>query len=194
VDLNAEILERLERLYGHPEALRMEQAISEPEYHMVRSSQVDGRAHDITLFVLWRDRLAVIRKPLFPPGVYRAPSGGLRRGEDFEVGTAREAQEETGLQIVLERYLLRVQVRFHFNDHVIHWTTHVFSARALHDQLAPQDHQEIAEARWTTWEELQGPIRQALLLTGRGLFAYRAALTDRAVARLAPDTAPQGRP
>jgi len=55
----------------------------------------------------------------------------------------------------------------------------VFSARVvgLRD-LAPIDTHEIAEARWVSAAELQGPIRRTLLETGRGLFGYRVALTD----------------
>jgi len=52
------------------------------------------------------------------------------------------------------------------------------------DELAPIDTDEIAEARWVALDELQGPIRKVLLGTGRGLFAYRVALTDATVAAL----------
>ena len=44
--------------------------------------------------------------------------------------------------------------------------------------LEPIDTEEIAEARWATLDELQGPIREALLDAGWDLFRYRVALTD----------------
>lgn len=178
----------LEARYGTPPRLRWEYSLGEPEYRMVRASQRGGRAHDITLFIFRGPHLAVIRKPSFPPGAYRAPSGGLHPEEGFEAGVRREAREETGLEIELDRYLLRVEVRFRWNDQVIDWTTHVFSARAMHERLAPQDHEEIAEARWATVEELQGPIRRALLGPGLALFAYRVALTDATLEVLAAQT------
>ena len=128
--------------------------------------------------------MALIRKPIHPPGVFRAPSGGLTPGEPFKEGAKREAREETGLEIEIERYLLRIQVRFICDEENIEWTSHVFSARAVGGELAPQDTREILATRWATLEELQGPIREAVLASGWGLLDYRVTLTDRAVALL----------
>lgn len=47
--------------------------------------------------------------------------------------------------------------------------------------MEAHDTVEIAETIYGTIEELQGPIRQALLKSGRRLLAYRAALTDAVV-------------
>jgi len=63
-------------------------------------------------------------------------------------------------------------------------TFHVFSTRAVGGELDPIDTEEIAEARWVALDALQGPIRKVLLGTGRGLFAYRVALTDATVTAL----------
>jgi hypothetical protein len=64
------------------------------------------------------------------------------------------------------------------------WATHVFSATTDTEVLAPQDTAEIAEARWGTAEELAGPIRERLLVTGRALWRYRVALHDAALEQL----------
>jgi len=45
-------------------------------------------------------------------------------------------------------------------------------------EIDPVDTHEIAEARWATLSELQGPLRASLLETGWGLLRYRVALTD----------------
>jgi hypothetical protein len=66
----------------------------------------------------------------------------------------------------------------------IDWTSHVLEATQVAGELHPIDTVEIAEARWATLAELQGPIRQALLDTGWGLFRYRVALTDLTVRAL----------
>jgi hypothetical protein len=47
--------------------------------------------------------------------------------------------------------------------------------------LEARDTSEIAETIYGTIEDLQGPIRQALLESGRRLLAYRATLTDAVV-------------
>jgi len=174
----------MEEKFGQPEVLRLTQEIAPEEMALVRSGQKHGRAHDITLFIFRGERLALIRKPIHPPGVFRAPSGGLNPKEPFEEGAKREAWEETGLEIEIGQYLLRVQVRFVCGEEDIEWSSHVFSARAVGGELAPQDTREILAARWATLEELQGPVREAVLAPGWGLLGYRVTLTDRAVALL----------
>ncbi|NIN65578.1 MAG: NUDIX domain-containing protein [Anaerolineae bacterium] len=159
----------------------MEHDIGQAELAFVRATQKHDRAHDITLFIFNNDHLALIRKPMFDRPIYRAPSGGLEPEESFEEGAKRESLEETGLEIKLENYLLRIHVRFTGGEDYLNWTSHVFKARAIGGELKPQNASEIAEARYGTIEELQGPVRQALLGSGRRLLAYRVALTDLAV-------------
>lgn len=146
----------------------------------------------------------VIRKPTFPAEAFRAPSGGVHPGESLEEGALREALEETGLGVRLVRYLLRVDatlrpgIAWHPHEALppevldpadpgaVRWQTHVFLAcvEGENRQLAPRDTWEIAEARWVTFDELQGRIRRVLLETGWSLFRYRVALTDAVVALL----------
>jgi ADP-ribose pyrophosphatase YjhB (NUDIX family) len=182
--VSPELVEEIEAKLGKPQVLHLEHEIGEAELAFVRATQKHGRAHDITLFIFNDDRLALIRKPMFRRPIFRAPSGGLEPGESFEEGARREALEETGLDIELERYLLRIHVRFTGDDDYLDWTSHVFVARAVRGRLEAQDKTEIAETKYGTIDELQGPIREALLASGRGLLAYRVALTDATVAAL----------
>jgi ADP-ribose pyrophosphatase YjhB (NUDIX family) len=182
--VDAKLVEEIEAKLGKPQVLHLEQEIGDEELAFVRVTQKHGRAHDITMFIFNDDHLALIRKPMFQRPIFRAPSGGLNPGESFEDGAKREAFEETGLEIELERYLLRIHVRFTGENDHLDWTSHVFQARAVGGQLEAQDTREIAETRYGTVEELQGPIRDALLSSGRGLLAYRVALTDATVAVL----------
>lgn len=179
--VGAKLIEEAEGQFGKPRVVRLEHEIGEDELAFVRATQKHGRAHDITLFIFDNHRLALIRKPMFRPPIYRAPSGGLNPGESFEEGAKREALEETGLEIDLVKYLLRIHVRFTSEGDHLDWTSHVFKARAVGGELEPRDKSEIAETVYGELEELQGPIRQALLNSGRGLLAYRVALTDAAV-------------
>ncbi len=182
--LTEAMLEAAARRWGEPRRLSLEYATSAEERALVRGSRRHGRSHDITLFIERDGLFAVIAKPSFPPGAWRAPSGGLAPGEDLETGARREALEETGLDVRLERYLLRIDVRFTLGDALEPWQTHVFLARALPGALEPRDCREIRSAKWSTRDEIQGPVRAALLATGRGLFRYRVALTDDAFARM----------
>lgn len=180
--LTEEILAEVRARYGEPLRLRWEGEISEREHAVATYNP--RRRHDVTLFVLNGERLALIRKPVYPEGVWRPPGGGIRPGEDMAVGAAREALEELGVVIALERYLVDAEVRFLFEPHAVPWRTHVFLARTDGDELAPEDGDEIEAARWGTLAELAGPLRERLLATGQAFWRYRVALHDRALEAL----------
>jgi 8-oxo-dGTP pyrophosphatase MutT (NUDIX family) len=126
----------------------------------------------------------LIRKHPFPPDVWRPPGGGVKEGEDVVEAVLREAYEETGLRVELDRYLVEARARFASGGRFLDWRTHVLSATTADEELAPQDLDEIAEARWGTLEELAGPLRERLLATNRAFWRYRVALHDASLAAL----------
>ena len=124
--------------YGEPAVLRWEGEVTDPELALITYSP--GRRHDVTLFVTNGDRLALIRKPHFEPGIWRTPGGGVKVGEDFVEGIVREGLEELGAAIELERYLVRAEAVFRFADQSVPWVTHVFSATTDAEVLAAAGH------------------------------------------------------
>jgi ADP-ribose pyrophosphatase YjhB (NUDIX family) len=182
VHLTDEVLAPIRVRYGEPRILEWEGDISEHEYGIATYDPL--RTHDVTLFILNGKRLALIRKHPFPPDVWRPPGGGVKEGEDFVEAVRREALEETGLRVELDRYLVETRARFAHGGRELDWRTHVFSATTEDDAIAPLDTVEIAEARWGTLEELAGPLRNRLLATGRAFWRYRVALHDAAIAAL----------
>lgn len=180
--LAADAVADCERRFGRPQPVAIEAGLTGSEMDALVGSQRRGRAHDVTFFILDQaGRVVVIRKPSFPHGCWRPPSGGVEPGEDIEAGALREAREETGLEVALDRYLVRVDGRFVEQGHgrrVVAWTSHVLTARPVGGRLDPIDRREIAAARWATLVELAGPIRAALLASGRGGFRYRVGLHD----------------
>jgi 8-oxo-dGTP pyrophosphatase MutT (NUDIX family) len=181
--LSEEVLRPVRLRYGTPSVLIWDGEISGLEYELATYNP--KRTHDVTLFILDDDRLALIRKPMFPPGVWRPPGGGVKPGEDFVAAVAREAMEETGLEIELRRYLVEAQARFRYEARELDWRTHVFLATTEGRNLEPQDVVEIAGARWGTLVELGGPLRERLLATDRAFWRYRVALHDTALAAIA---------
>ena len=179
--LTEEILAPIRARYGEPAILDWEGEISEAEHAVATYNP--RRTHDVTLFILNGERLALIRKHPFPPDVWRPPGGGVKPGEEFVEAVEREGYEETGLRIELQRYLVEARARFVYED-VLDWRTHVFLATTDDDVVEPHDLEEIAEARWGTLEELNGPLRARLLATGRAFWRYRVALHDAASAAL----------
>jgi ADP-ribose pyrophosphatase YjhB (NUDIX family) len=179
VNVDATLRER----YGTPSLLEWEGEISDTEWGVATYNP--SRFHDVTLFVLDPSRrLALIRKPHFALDVWRPPGGGVKPGEDVTEAAAREALEETGLHVELERYLVEADARFRNGGRELPWTTHVVLARTADTELAPNDPGEIAAARWGTLDELAGPLREILLATGRAFWRYRVALHDAALQAL----------
>jgi ADP-ribose pyrophosphatase YjhB (NUDIX family) len=181
--LTEAVLAPLRERYGEPRPLRWEGEVSEQEFTLAGASP--ERRHDVTFFVFDpAERLALIRKPSYPPEIWRPPGGGVRPDEEFEAGVRREAVEELGVEIELQRFLVSSEARFTAGDDVIDWRTHVFSARTAKERLDPVDTHEISGARWGTTAELSGPLREAMLETGRALWRYRVALHEAALAAL----------
>jgi ADP-ribose pyrophosphatase YjhB (NUDIX family) len=179
----SELAATLRALYGEPVVLPWEGEISDEEWAVATYNP--ARFHDVTLFILDpSERLALIRKPHFAWNVWRPPGGGVKQGEDVTEAAVREALEETGLRVTLERYLVESRAAFRNGGRELPWTTHVVLARTNDTELAPDDPGEIAEARWGTLDELAGPLREILLGTGRAFWRYRVALHDAALRAL----------
>jgi len=143
VHVTDEVLAPVIARYGSPADLRWEGEISEPE--LALATYNPRRVHDVTLFVLDPDeRIALIRKPQFAEGIWRPPGGGIKPGEDFAAGAEREALEETGLEVQLERYLVDAHARFTCDGRALDWRTHVLLARTTGTELVPQDPADTA--------------------------------------------------
>ncbi|MCC2670889.1 MAG: hydrolase [Armatimonadetes bacterium] len=180
--LKGGVLEAVERRFGRPARAEAEAEFTPRSFALLERCARKQRIHDVTLLI--RDdaeRLALIRKPSYPPEVFRPPSGGVEPGEEFEAGARREALEETGLEVELERYVLRVDARFSCGGQVAPWTTHVLTARMTGGTLAPRDLVEIEEARWATVSEMVYRYRPEMLAMGSAGMRYRVDLQDLAL-------------
>jgi 8-oxo-dGTP pyrophosphatase MutT (NUDIX family) len=92
------------------------------------------------------------------------------------MGAQREAYEETGLAIQLQKYPLKLHVDFSFEGETVFWTSHVFTAQAIGGCLQPVDTKEIANARWATFDELKTDLLMALQKSQSAGLRYRAEL------------------
>ena len=178
--ITQEALDKIERRYGVPEILHTRCTMNRAEFDLLKWSMRNGRRHDVTLFISdeQKDKIVVIRKPSYPKGVYRPPSGGIEPGEDFEVGARREAYEETGLEIELRKYTLKIHVDFAHEDEIVAWTSYVLTACATGGRLEPVDKKEIAGVRWATINELRTDLLVRLQQSRSAGLQYRAELQD----------------
>jgi ADP-ribose pyrophosphatase YjhB (NUDIX family) len=104
-------------------------------------------------------------------------------------GVRREVLEETGLEVIVERYLLRVNARFHSEGRSRPWTSHVFLARpaqaaSTRSALLPIDTKEVESAAWLTVDRFLSSTVPILRQAGWGRFRYRLGLAKMAFAEL----------
>jgi ADP-ribose pyrophosphatase YjhB (NUDIX family) len=163
--------------YGRPEIAHFAYPLNEREYNLILRSLEKNRLHDFTLYVTHDDEYIVIAKHTYPPNLYRAPSGGLNPDEPFEIGIARESQEEIGCVIALDKFLIESKVRFTYKEASIDWTSYVFTAHYVSGDFQFTDHHEIREVHMAKLSEFEeyGRIMRS---TDVGGFHYRAALHD----------------
>lgn len=175
--LTKEIITEIEGIYGRPVERSVRFEMDAREFNGLKKSQKNGRSHDVTLFIRKAGRFIVIAKHFYPPNLYRAPSGGINPGEDFVLGSKREAREETGCEIDLRQYIMRITVDFFHRSETVNWTSHIFLADYLSGELIPQDTHEIREVSLASPEDFSDH-RKIMLASSVGGLHYRAYLQD----------------
>jgi 8-oxo-dGTP pyrophosphatase MutT (NUDIX family) len=178
-----ELIRRMEVQYGVPARNRVDIPCTPRELDRIKGSQKEGRNHDVTLYIRKERQWIVMAKHVYPPGLFRAPSGGLHPGESFEDGVARELAEETGCEATLQRFLLRSDVYFHAGDRELYWRSFVFVGDYRSGNFQYTDHHEIREIRLAEWAEFAEWGRVMRTLDMGGLH-YRAALHERVASLL----------
>ena len=173
----------MEQLYGVPNYREFVIPCGPDEISRISCSQKHGRDHDVTCYIRKGEHIVVIAKHFYPPGLYRAPSGGIHPNEDFEVGAKREIAEECGCTIAMSRFLLQTAVQFVDREHEgvrVDWRSFVFLADYLDGDFQFTDKDEIREVRLAQVSEFEefGRIMRTI---DRGGFRYRAALHEAVV-------------
>ena len=172
--------------YGKPESWYAGVFCYPSEFEMIRASQKHGRSHDVTVYILKGDKIIVNAKHFYPPGLFRAPSGGIKKGEAFIDGVRREMCEETGCEINLTRFLLRTEATFYrrepderiISSQAVQWRSLVFLADYVSGDFKFSDHHEIREVALVSWADFDNFTR-VMRRTAIGGFHYRAGLHDR---------------
>jgi ADP-ribose pyrophosphatase YjhB (NUDIX family) len=183
-DISPDHLRAAETEYGAPVEFWVRQELLAWELDLIEKICGRGRFHDVTVFVLRGDKLALIHKPSDPPGAFWAPGGGVHRGEALGEGARRETLEETGLHVTLERYVLRLNTTFVNGERSRPWTSHVFLAGSNGEPLEPLDHDEVEYAAWIRRRVFWESVAPVLCESGWGRFAYRLHLASLVFAEL----------
>jgi len=164
--------------YGVPPDVPVEQEILPWEMDLIERVCGDTRFHDVTIFILRGEEMALIHKPSEPPGAFWAPTGGVSPGEGLADAVRREAWEETGLQVEPSRYALRMQALFTCGSRRRPWTSHVFLADHVSGEPDPVDTDEVESAAWVSFDRFREQVAPVLLSSGWGRFCYRLKITE----------------
>lgn len=177
--IKKETIQQLSEQFGQPKDMFFEFDVSEKEYNGIKSSQKNGREHDVTLYIVKDKKIIVIAKHFYPQGLFRAPSGGINPGEDFVKGAKREAREETGCEIQFEKFLLKTNIQFKQteSDKVINWHSYIFQAKYISGKFEFTDTKEIREVALVDLEQFE-KYSETMRASSVGGLHYRAALHD----------------
>jgi 8-oxo-dGTP pyrophosphatase MutT (NUDIX family) len=102
-------------------------------------------------------RLLTMIKSYYPEGCYRLLTGGINHGEYVLDALLRETQEETGLQVTVQRFLAAVTYyqQSSLEDQAPAFYTFAFLLDETDGVLAPEDEEEKVEGfREVTIDEL----------------------------------------
>ena len=98
-----------------------------------------------------RDRLLMIRRGRgAAQGQWSVPGGRVEAGETLMAAVAREVYEETGLEVVAERFVGMVE---RISDDY-HFVIHDFLVTVLDERPKPQAGDDAAEALWVPLDEV----------------------------------------
>ena len=120
-----------------------------------RSVRRDRDAEVVILVRRRNGRFLVHTKAFYPQGVYRLPSGGIEPGEDILAALEREAYEETGLDLSIERFLGIIRYHFVRRGRVVPFVSYIFGLVEVGGTLGAIDSEEaIVGYREVTLSEI----------------------------------------
>jgi len=136
VDRESEIAQ-LGRQYGVPARQHLVQEIAQSTFEAWNNKKPLG---EVVLFIRRPSGEFLLHtKDFYPQGAFRVPSGTIQAGESLLQAVYREAHEETGLEVRVERFLAVLEFEFRCQGHSIQLPSYLFVLRELSGHLQSQD-------------------------------------------------------
>jgi ADP-ribose pyrophosphatase YjhB (NUDIX family) len=140
--INEKEITDLARQYGPLERRHYVLEVDKRVFTHWREERGDRRG-EVALFILRPSGNMILHtKEFYPKGIYRVPTGGIERGEAVVTAVHREAREETGLTVDIERCLGVLEYEFRYRGETLPFVSYVFLLRENSGQLCPQDEGE----------------------------------------------------
>ncbi len=136
-------IEELTERYGPFERRRYTLRMDEREFSYWQDKAACDRRGEVILAIQDADGGLILHsKDFYPAGTYRLPSGGVKWGESVLHALHREAQEEMGLEIEVERFLGVLEYELRCQGETMPFVSYVFLVRGDRGEPVPQDKEE----------------------------------------------------
>ena len=138
-------ISQLRAEYGPSQRWRMVLEMSGPSFDDWLRKMVTSpnRRGEVVLAIQRPDgRMLLHTKRFYPEGIYRLPSGGVHPDEPVLSGVIREAKEETGLDVSIDRFLGTIEYEFCHGDQRLFFVSYVFLVQAEDNQPVVEDPEE----------------------------------------------------
>jgi ADP-ribose pyrophosphatase YjhB (NUDIX family) len=153
--INPQEIEELARQYGPIERRSFSLGVGKKNFEYWREELTQKRRGEVVLVVHRPAGVILHTKDFYPPGTFRLPSGGVKWGEGVLHALHREAREEMGLEVEVERFLGLLEHELHCEEETLLFVSYVFLVKGSKEELAPQDEEEhILSFRQVPLEEL----------------------------------------
>jgi len=143
---------QLSALYGTPIHRYYALDTSQATYDLWRAAWQQKEHGEVVLFIRRHNgNLILHSKDFYPAGTFRVPSGRIQKREAILEAVYREAYEETGLGVSVDRFMAVIDFAFHWQGHRIPMSSYLFLLHETGGRLKVQDADEhitaLKEAR-----------------------------------------------
>lgn len=134
--------------YGEPLVCELQYQVSKDTCDYWRRVRRKRRAEVVMVVRTLDGRFVIHTKSFYPSGIYRLMTGGIKLGEDLEAAARREALEEIGHDVTIERFLAVQHHTFVCGQECLSFTSYLFLMLAEDRPLQATDTTEdIADYR-----------------------------------------------
>ena len=146
---------KLTRKYGPIDREHHTLHVSAESEKWWRDVRAKGRQSEVIL-ALQRpgNQVLLHTKTFYPPGVYRLTSGGVKPGEKIKKAVRREALEELGLEVHVERFLGVITYAIQHDDETIPFASYVFLISGDGEPHPTDPDEPISGYREVAWTDL----------------------------------------
>jgi len=149
-------IERIAHRYGQPRRRHHILSLTSKGFMEWLRKKGASRCEVVLVIRCPNGKVLLHTKSFYPPGVYRLPSGRVGWGEDVVEAALREAREETGLKVEIERFLGLLEYELSWGEEVLSFVSYVFLLRPSPGEPVSSDVDEAITAfREVAIEELK---------------------------------------